>query len=148
MILTGRMMDAEEAERAGLVSRIVPAAILVEEAIAAAKKIAGQSALAVMMNKEMVQAAYETTLTQGVALERRLFPFPFRLRRSEGGNGRLRRQAKTCLQGPVDSVRAPPDLKLTRLVARLWSSQTEWLRRACRTLFLLQLRQPTLQTAR
>ena len=73
MILTGRMMDAVEAERGGLVSRVVPAATLIEEVMAAAKKIAAQSPLAVMMNKELVNAAYETTLTQGVALERRLF---------------------------------------------------------------------------
>jgi enoyl-CoA hydratase len=73
MILTGRIMDAAEAERAGLVSRIVPAAELVGEALATAKKIAGQSPLAVMMNKELVNAAYETSLTQGVKLERRLF---------------------------------------------------------------------------
>ena len=73
MILTARMMDAAEAERAGLVSRIVPADTLIAEAMAAARKIAGQSPLAVMMNKELVNAAYETTLTQGVALERRLF---------------------------------------------------------------------------
>jgi enoyl-CoA hydratase len=73
MILTGRMMDAAEAERAGLVSRIVPAADLVAEALATAKKIAGQSPLAVMMNKELVNAAYDTTLSQGVKLERRLF---------------------------------------------------------------------------
>jgi enoyl-CoA hydratase/carnithine racemase len=73
MVLTGRMMDAAEAERAGLVSRIVPAADLIGEALAVAKKIAAQSPLAVMMNKEMVGAAYDTTLTQGVALERRLF---------------------------------------------------------------------------
>ncbi len=73
MILTGRMMDAAEAERAGLVSRIVPAAELIGEAMAVAMKIAGQSPLAVMMNKELVNAAYDTTLTQGVKLERRLF---------------------------------------------------------------------------
>jgi enoyl-CoA hydratase/carnithine racemase len=73
MILTGRIMDAAEAERAGLVSRVVPAAELMSEAMAAARKIAGQSPLAVMMNKEMVGAAYETTLSQGVKLERRLF---------------------------------------------------------------------------
>ena len=73
MILTGRMMDAAEAERSGLVSRVVPADKLIEEAMAAAKKIAGLSPLAVMMNKEMVEAAYETPLTQGVKLERRLF---------------------------------------------------------------------------
>ena len=73
MILTARMMDAAEAERAGLVSRVVPADKLMEEALAAAAKIASLSPLAVMMNKELVQAAYETTLTTGVALERRLF---------------------------------------------------------------------------
>lgn len=73
MVLTGRMMDAAEAERAGLVSRVVPADKLLDEAMAAAKKIAGQSTLAVMMNKELVNTAYETTLATGVAVERRLF---------------------------------------------------------------------------
>jgi len=73
MILTGRMMDAAEAERAGLVSRIVAADALVEEALAAARKIASQSPLAIMMNKELVEAAYETTLATGVSLERRMF---------------------------------------------------------------------------
>ena len=73
MILTGRMMDAAEAERAGLVSRIVASDKLIEDAMATAAKIAGQSPLAVMMNKELVEAAYETTLATGVALERRLF---------------------------------------------------------------------------
>jgi enoyl-CoA hydratase/carnithine racemase len=73
MILTARMMDAVEAERAGLVSRIVPVDKLIDEAMAAARKIAAQSPLAVMMNKELVEAAYETTLSTGVAMERRLF---------------------------------------------------------------------------
>ena len=73
MILTGRMMGAEEAERSGLVSRIFPADSLVEETLVIAAKIASQSPLAVAMNKELVEAAYETTLTTGVALERRLF---------------------------------------------------------------------------
>ncbi|MDE2487608.1 MAG: enoyl-CoA hydratase [Alphaproteobacteria bacterium] len=73
MVLTARMMDAAEAERAGLVSRVVPADKLMEEALGAAKKIASQSPLAVMMNKELVNAAYETTLSTGVAMERRLF---------------------------------------------------------------------------
>jgi enoyl-CoA hydratase/carnithine racemase len=73
MVLTGRMMDAAEAERAGLVSRVVAADKLIDEALEAAKKIAGQSPLAVMMNKELVGAAYETTLATGVAMERRLF---------------------------------------------------------------------------
>ena len=73
MILTGRMMDAAEAERSGLVSRVFPADSLIDEVLAIAAKIAGQSPLAVAMNKELVEAAYETTLTTGVALERRLF---------------------------------------------------------------------------
>ncbi|CAN5479586.1 enoyl-CoA hydratase [soil metagenome] len=73
MILTARMMDAAEAERSGLVSRVVAPDKLIEEAMAAATKIASQSPLAVMMNKELVEAAHETTLATGVALERRLF---------------------------------------------------------------------------
>jgi enoyl-CoA hydratase len=73
MILTARMMDAAEAERAGLVSRVVDADKLIGEAMAAATKIAAQSPLAVGMAKELVDAAYETTLAAGVALERRLF---------------------------------------------------------------------------
>jgi enoyl-CoA hydratase/carnithine racemase len=73
MVLTARMMDAAEAERAGLVSRVVPADKLLEEALAAAGKIAGQSPLAVAMNKELVNAAFETTLSAGVGMERRLF---------------------------------------------------------------------------
>jgi enoyl-CoA hydratase len=73
MILTARMMDAAEAERAGLVSRVVAADKLLDEALAAAAKIASQSPLAVMMNKELVNTAFETTLATGVAVERRLF---------------------------------------------------------------------------
>ncbi|EZP54582.1 MULTISPECIES: enoyl-CoA hydratase [Sphingomonas] len=73
MCLTGRMMDAAEAERAGLVSRIVPAADLVEEAVKTAATIAAMAPLAVLANKEMVNAAFETTLAQGVQFERRLF---------------------------------------------------------------------------
>jgi len=73
MVLTARMMDAAEAERAGLVSRVVPADKLLDEALGAAAKIAAQSPLAVMMNKELVNAAFETTLATGVAVERRLF---------------------------------------------------------------------------
>jgi enoyl-CoA hydratase len=73
MCLTGRMMDAAEAERAGLVSRVVPADKLMEEALKAAGKIASQSQPIAMMTKETVNAAYETTLRQGVLLERRLF---------------------------------------------------------------------------
>ena len=73
MVLTGRMMGAAEAERSGLVSRVVPLADLMATAMEAAKKIAGLSPNAVMLTKEMVNAAYETPLSQGVKLERRLF---------------------------------------------------------------------------
>jgi enoyl-CoA hydratase/carnithine racemase len=73
LMLTARMMDAAEAERGGLVSRVVPADKLLEEAMTAAKKIASQSPLAAMLNKELVNAAFETTLDAGVKLERRLF---------------------------------------------------------------------------
>ena len=73
MCLTGRMMDAEEAERAGLVSRVVPAAELMDEALAVAAKIAGMSRPAAMMVKEAVNRAYETTLSEGIRSERRLF---------------------------------------------------------------------------
>jgi enoyl-CoA hydratase/carnithine racemase len=77
LILTGRMMDASEAERSGLVARVVPADKLIEEAMAAAAAIAALSPLAVMMNKELVETALETTLTQGVKTERRLFQSMF-----------------------------------------------------------------------
>lgn len=73
MCLTARMMDVAEAERAGLVSRIVPADKLMEEALAAAATIAGMSLPVVMMIKESVNRAYETTLSEGVQYERRLF---------------------------------------------------------------------------
>jgi enoyl-CoA hydratase len=73
MCLTGRMMDAAEAESAGLVARIVPAADLVTEALKAAETIAGMAPLAAIAAKEMVNAAFETTLAQGVQFERRLF---------------------------------------------------------------------------
>ena len=73
MVLTGRMMDAAEAERCALVSRVVPLAELIATAVEVATKIAALSPNAVMLTKEMVNAAYETPLSQGVMLERRLF---------------------------------------------------------------------------
>ncbi|KUY79111.1 enoyl-CoA hydratase [Burkholderia cepacia] len=73
MCLTARFMDAAEAERAGLVSRVLPADKLLDEAIAAAATIAEFSLPAVMMVKESVNRAYETTLAEGVHFERRLF---------------------------------------------------------------------------
>ncbi|MEO1693667.1 MAG: enoyl-CoA hydratase [Pseudomonadota bacterium] len=73
MCLTGRMMDADEAERSGLVSRVVPAANLVDEAIKTASAIAAMSRPIAMMTKESVNRSYETTLAEGVRFERRLF---------------------------------------------------------------------------
>ena len=73
MHLTGRFMDAEEAERSGLVSRVVPAKKLIDEAMAAAQKIAAKSAIATMVVKEAVNRSYETTLREGILFERRVF---------------------------------------------------------------------------
>ncbi len=77
LCLTGRMMDAEEAERAGLVSRIVPLDDLMDEAMEAARKVASMSLPITMMAKEVVNAAFETTLAEGVRLERRVFQSMF-----------------------------------------------------------------------
>ena len=73
MCLTGRMMDAEEAERSGLVARVVPAADLLADALKTAETIAAMAPLAAIANKEMVNAAFETGLNQGILFERRLF---------------------------------------------------------------------------
>ena len=77
MVLTGRMMDAEEAERAGLVSRVVPAGELLAEALKVAGKIAEQSLPSVMMAKEAVNRAYQSPLDEGILFERRLFQSTF-----------------------------------------------------------------------
>ncbi len=73
IILTGRMMDAAEAERAGLVARIVPAASVVEEAVKVAETIASMSLPSVLAAKEAVNRAFETSLAEGVRFERRIF---------------------------------------------------------------------------
>jgi enoyl-CoA hydratase len=73
MVLSGRMMDAAEAERSGLVSRVVPAEQLVDEALKVATRIAEMSRPSVLMAKEAVNRAFETTLAEGVRFERRLF---------------------------------------------------------------------------
>ena len=73
MNLTGRFMDAAEAERSGLVSRVVPADRLLDEAMGAARKIASKSAIAAMVAKEAVNRSYETTLREGLLYERRAF---------------------------------------------------------------------------
>ena len=79
MCLTGRMMDAVEAERSGLASRVVPTGELLEEALKAAAKIADFSLPAVMIAKESIDRAYETTLAEGLRFERRVFHSMFAL---------------------------------------------------------------------
>ena len=85
LCLTGRMMDAAEAERSGLVSRIVPADRLMQEAMAMAEKIASMSRPAAAMAKEAINRAFETPLSEGLGVERNLFHSTFALEdRSEG----------------------------------------------------------------
>ena len=85
MCLTARNMDAQEAERAGLVSRVVPLERLMEEAMAVAEKIAGYSLPVAMMIKESINRAYETPLTEGVRVERRIFHSQFALEDQKEG---------------------------------------------------------------
>jgi enoyl-CoA hydratase len=73
LVLTGRMMDAAEAERAGLVSRVVESGKMMDEAVAAAEKIAAFPQAAVLMAKEAVNRSFETTLAEGLRFERRMF---------------------------------------------------------------------------
>ncbi|MNG15617.1 putative enoyl-CoA hydratase echA8 [compost metagenome] len=77
LCLTGRLMDAREAERCGLVSRVVPAERVLDEALQVAAQIAGLSEVAVKLNKEAVDRAFETTLAEGVHFERRLLHASF-----------------------------------------------------------------------
>jgi enoyl-CoA hydratase len=85
MCLTGRMMDAAEAERSGLVSRVVATAELIEEALKVAAKVGEMSLPAVMMTKEAVNRAYETTLAEGLRFERRVFHSMFALEDQKEG---------------------------------------------------------------
>ena len=85
LCLTARTMDAQEAERAGLVSRVVPADKLMEEALALGQKIAGYSTPVVMMIKESINRAFESTLAEGVLFERRLFHSMFALEDQKEG---------------------------------------------------------------
>src|SRR5438445_340125 len=85
LCLTERMMDAQEAERAGLVSRVVPLDKLMEEAMAVAEKIAGYSAPVGMMMKGSINRAYETPLAEGVLFERRVFHSQFALEDQKEG---------------------------------------------------------------
>ena len=99
MVLTGRMMDAAEAERSGLVSRVVPADKLIDEALAAAKIIGALSLNAVMLTKEMVSAAYETPLAQGMKLERRLFHSLFAFEDQKEGMAAFIEKRKPAFNG-------------------------------------------------
>lgn len=85
MCLTGRLMDADEAERSGLVSRIVPVTSLLDDAMKTAQKIAGFSRPSVLMNKEAVNRAYEVSLDEGLRFERRLFHSLFALEDQKEG---------------------------------------------------------------
>jgi enoyl-CoA hydratase len=85
MCLTGRMMDAQEAERVGLAARVVPAERLLDEAMEVAENIASLSRPAVMMVKESINRAYETTLAEGVRFERRLFHSTFAMEDQKEG---------------------------------------------------------------
>ncbi|MCX5193023.1 enoyl-CoA hydratase [Streptomyces sp. NBC_00249] len=85
LCLTGRTMDAVEAERAGLVSRIVPAGELLAEALSVAETVAGMSLPVAMMAKEAVNRSFETTLAEGVRFERRLFHAVFATADQEEG---------------------------------------------------------------
>src|SRR5213595_2430368 len=85
LCLTARMMDAQEAERAGLVSRVVPLDQLMEEAMAVAEKIASSSLPVVMMIKESINRAYESSLAEGVLFERRVFHSQFALEDQKEG---------------------------------------------------------------
>lgn len=87
MCLTGRLMEAKEAEASGLVARIVPAAQLLEETMKTANAIAGHSQIAVMMVKEAVHRAEETTLAEGLRFERRLFQASFGTEDQKEGMG-------------------------------------------------------------
>ena len=99
MCLTGRFMDAGEAERAGLVSRIVPVDQLVEEAISVAEAIASKGRLSVYAAKEAVNAAYETSLSEGVRLERRLFHALFATEDQKEGMTAFKEKRKPVFQG-------------------------------------------------
>ena len=101
LILTGRMMDAAEAERSGLVARVVPAASLMEEAMKVAETIADMSLPSVLAAKEAVNRAFEASLAEGVRLRAAHVPRAVRHRRPEGRHGGLRREAASRV-GRID----------------------------------------------
>jgi enoyl-CoA hydratase len=98
MVLTGRMMDAQEAERSGLVSRVVPADQLIDDAIATAQKIASMSLPIVMMAKDSVDRSYEVSLNEGVHFERRLFHSTFATEDQKEGMNAFAEKRKPSFQ--------------------------------------------------
>jgi len=98
MILTGRMMDAAEAERCGLVSRVVPLGELVSDAVATAQTIAEMSRPIAMLAKESVNRAFETTLAEGVRFERRLFHSTFATADQKEGMAAFSEKRKAAFQ--------------------------------------------------
>ncbi|MCB0066548.1 MAG: enoyl-CoA hydratase, partial [Caldilineaceae bacterium] len=99
MCLTGRMMDAAEAERSGLVSRIVPADKLMDEAMKTAEAIASMSQPILMMTKDSVNRAYETTLAEGLLYERRTFHPMFATEDQKEGMAAFSEKRKPAWQG-------------------------------------------------
>ena len=107
LCLTGRMMDAEEAERAGLVARIVPPSELIETAVKAAETIAGFSQPSVRMAKESVDRAFELTLEEGIRFERRLFHSLFATEDQKEGMSAFAEKRKAAVQEPLTAPVIP-----------------------------------------
>ena len=123
LILTGRMMDAAEAERSGLVARVVPAANLMDEAMKVAETIAAMSLPSVLAAKEAVNRAFETSLAEGVRFERRVFHALFAHRRPEGRHGRLRREAAAEVREQVTASGGHLRTQITRTTEALAASR-------------------------
>ena len=112
--LTGRMIDAAEAERSGLVARVVPADKLEEEAIAVAAKIASFSLPVVLKIKEAINRAYESSLAEGPALRAARISLDVRARRPEGRHARVRRKAQARRSSIAERAIAPMQLSSAR----------------------------------
>ena len=111
MCLTGRMMDAAEAERSGLVSRVVPARDLMRDALETAAKIAEKSPLTVRAVKEAVNRSYETTLREGLLFERRLFDAMFATEDQAEGMAAFTEKRQPQFRGKVGAPCRPANLR-------------------------------------